>query len=305
MTLCNKCSATQPFSCLEILSKVKNMLPANVVKATLLGFPWEVVSSNPSQIGGHFEIARQGGRIEGEVDERAVIYNARAVHIDQDARIDAGVVIDARGGPVNIGTGARVHAFSRIDGPCSIGETSTIVGGRLTGGCSIGPCCRLGGEVEQTIFQGYSNKYHEGFIGHSYIGEWVNLGALTTNSDLRNTYTNVRVTLEGSPVETNMLKVGTFVGDFTRTGIGTFLDTGSTVGFSSNIFGGKGVTPRTIPSFVWGDGEKFEEYVLDKAVATAKLVMERRGVVWSSNLEGLMSQIFDLTKEERHKLLTR
>jgi len=248
-------------------------------------------------------MARQGGRIEGDVDERAAIYNARAVHISQGARIDAGVVIDARGGPVYVGTGARVHAFSRIEGPCSIGENCVLVGGKMTGGCSFGPCCRVGGDVEQTIFQGHSNKYHEGFIGHSYLGEWVNLGALTTNSDLRNTYTNVSVIVEGRPVPTNMLKVGTFIGDFARTGIGTLLDTGSTVGFSTNVFGGRRVLPKFVPSFVWGDGEGFTEYVLEKAVATARHIMDRRGVAWSPGFEGLMRNIFELTKRERQELL--
>jgi hypothetical protein len=156
--------------------------------------------------------------------------------------------------------------------------------------------------VEQTIFQGYTNKYHEGFIGHSYLGEWVNLGALTTNSDLRNTYTKVSVAIEGHPVQTNMLKVGTFVGDFTRTGIGTLLDTGSILGFSTNVFGGRKVLPKYIPSFVWGDGDSFAEYTLVKAVATAKHMTDRRSVAWSSGSEELMHKVFELTKEERRKL---
>jgi len=287
----------------DFSSKVAAELPVSVVKTTLLKYPWEVVSNNPGQIGADFDMSRQGGRIEGEVDERAVIYNARAVHISRGARIDAGVVIDARGGPVFVGADAKVSAFTRIEGPCSIGENCIIVGGRITGGCSLGPCCRVGGEVEQTIFQGYSNKYHEGFIGHSYVGEWVNLGALTTNSDLRNTYANVSVVVEGHPVQTNMLKVGTFVGDFTRTGIGTLLDTGSTLGFSTNVFGGRRVLPKYVPSFVWGDGDSFAEYTLGKAVATAQNVTDRRGVAWSSNSEELMHKVFELTKVERHKLL--
>lgn len=302
-TLRDKFARPEAFLSPEFSDNVAEQLPGNVVKTTLLRFPWEIVSNNPGQIGADFDVARQGGRIEGDVDERAVIYNARAVHVGQGARIDAGVVIDARGGPVYVGTGSRVHSFSRIEGPCSIGENCVVVGGRMVGGCSFGPCCRVGGEVEQTVFQGYSNKYHEGFIGRSYLGEWVNLGALTTNSDLRNTYTNVNVIVGGRPVQTGMLKVGTFIGDFTRTGIGTLLDTGSTVGFSTNVFGGKGVLPKSIPSFVWGDGERFTEYVLEKATATARLVLERRGVAWSSGFEGLMREVFELTKEERQGLL--
>ena len=302
-TLHDEFSNPEGFLSPEFAGRVAERMPVNVVKTTLLRFPWEIVSDNPRQIGEDFDLARQGGRIEGDVDERVVIYNARAVHISQGARIDAGVVIDARRGPVYDGTGAAVRAFSRIEGPCSIGENCIIVGGRITGGCSFGPCCRVGGEVEQTIFQGYCNKYHEGFIGHSYLGEWVNLGALTTNSDLRNTYTNVSVIVESRTVQTNMLKVGTFIGDFTRTGIGTLLDTGSTIGFSTNVFGGRGVLPKSIPSFVWGNGESFTEYIVDKATATARLIMERRGVAWNSDHERLIHEVFELTKEERKKLL--
>jgi UDP-N-acetylglucosamine diphosphorylase/glucosamine-1-phosphate N-acetyltransferase len=304
-TLRERFADPEAFLASDFSQKIVEELPANVVKTTLLRFPWEIVSNNPGQIGVDFDMSRQGGRIEGELDERAVIYNARAVHISPGARIDAGVVIDARGGPVFVGTDARVSAFSRIEGPCSIGENCILVGGKITGGCSFGPCCRVGGEVEQTIFQGYSNKYHEGFIGHSYLGEWVNLGALTTNSNLRNTYTNVTVVVEGRPVQANTLKVGTFVGDFTRTGIGTLLDTGSSLGFSTNVFGGKGVLPKYIPSFVWGDGESFAEYILEKAMATAQRMMDRRGVAWTSSSAELMNRVFELTKEERHKLVAK
>ncbi|UCF79366.1 MAG: hypothetical protein JSW03_03710 [Candidatus Eiseniibacteriota bacterium] len=279
-------------------------LPATEVKATLVEFTWELVFNNPGQIGVDFDDSRQGGKIEGEVDERTVVYNSGAVHVSPGARVDAGVVIDARGGPVFIGTDARVSSFTRIEGPCSIGDGTFLVGGRITGGCSFGPCCRIGGEVEQSIIQGYSNKYHEGFVGHSYIGEWVNLGALTTNSDLKNTYRNVSVPVDGRPVDTKMLKVGSFIGDFTKTGIGTLLDTGSVVGFSTNIFGGKGVFPKYLPSFMWGDGEDFKVYILEQAVSAARLAMERRDVATSPELEELFRKTFELTEKDRRKLLS-
>jgi hypothetical protein len=159
--------------------------------------------------------------------------------------------------------------------------------------------------VEQSVFQGWSNKYHEGFIGHSYLGEWVNLGALTTNSDLKNTYRNVSVPIRGRSVETGMLKVGSFIGDYTKTGIGTLLDTGSVVGFSSNVFGGRKVFPRYVPSFMWGDGETFKTYILEQAVAAARLAMERRNVTMNPGLEELFRFVFELTEEERRKALKK
>ncbi|MFH0779022.1 MAG: putative sugar nucleotidyl transferase [Candidatus Eisenbacteria bacterium] len=282
---------------------VAGELPATEVKAILLKYPWDLVSNNPAQIGVDFENLRHGGKIEGEVDERAVICNARAVTVSPGARVEAGVVIDARGGPVFVGTGARILSPSRIEGPCAVGENTVMVGGRVTEGSSFGPWCRIGGEVEQSIFHGYTNKYHEGFIGHSYVGEWVNLGALTTNSDLKNTYGQVTAIVDGKRVETGALKVGTCVGDLTRTGIGTLLDTGSAFGFSVNVFGGKGILPKYVPSYLWGDGESFSEYVLERAVETARVVMERRGVQMSPVFERMMREIFEMTAEERRHFL--
>ena len=278
-------------------------LPSTDVTATLLEYTWELVNNNPGQIGTDFERSKQGGKIEGDVDERAVIYNARAVHVSQGARIDAGVVLDARGGPIFVGAGARISSPSRVEGPCAVAEDTFLVGGRYTGGCTFGPCCRIGGEVEQSIFQGHSNKYHEGFVGHSYVGEWVNLGALTTTSDLKNTYGCVSVIVDGRAVETNLMKVGSLVGDFTKTGIGTLLDTGAVLGFSANVFGGRGVLPKDVPCFVWGDGENFETYIPQRAIATARVVMERRGAAMSPALERLMMHVFEATEEDRRRVL--
>jgi len=288
--------------------KVESSVPdltANEIKATLVDFAWELISNNPGQISVDFDNLRQGGKIEGEVDERAVIYNMGAVHVSSGARVDAGVVIDARGGPVFVGTNARISSMTRIEGPCSIGDGTFLVGGRVTGGCSFGPCCRIGGEVEQSLFQGYSNKYHEGFIGHSYVGEWVNLGALTTNSDLKNTYRSVSVPIAGKSVQTGILKVGSFIGDYAKTGVGTLLDTGSIVGFSTNVFGGRKVLPRYLPSFLWGDGEDFKTYIVQQAIAAARLAMERRDVTMSSSVEELLRTVFQLTEEDRRKVLNR
>jgi len=278
-------------------------LPRTDVTATLLKYTWELVNNNPAQIGTDFELSKQGGKIEGDVDERAVVYNSRAVHVSQGGRIDAGVVLDARGGPVFVGTGARISSHSKVEGPCVVLDDTYLVGGRYTGGCTFGPCCRIGGEVEQSIFQGRSNKYHEGFVGHSYVGEWVNLGALTTTSDLKNTYGCVSVIVDGRAVETGLMKVGSLVGDFTKTGIGTLLDTGAVLGFSANVFGGSGVLPKDVPCFVWGGGEDFETYIPQRAVATARVVMERRGVEMSPALERLMMHIFEATEEDRKRVM--
>jgi UDP-N-acetylglucosamine diphosphorylase/glucosamine-1-phosphate N-acetyltransferase len=175
------------------------------------------------------------------------------------------------------------------------------VGGKIEGGTSIGPVCRIGGEVEGSIFLGYSNKYHQGFLGHSYVGEWVNLGALTTNSDLKNNYSSVKVVLDGSPIDSGLTKVGAFIGDHVKTGIGTLLNTGVSIGFASNLFGGGMVKQKYIPAFIWGSAEKQEEYQLEKATQTARMVMKRRDKELVKQENVLFKKIFQLTEKERRK----
>ena len=155
--------------------------------------------------------------------------------------------------------------------------------------------------MEQSVFLGYSNKYHEGFLGHSYLGEWGNLGALTTNSDLKNNYGPVKVLVDGSLVDSGLAKVGAFLGDHVKTGIGTLLNTGMTVGFASNLFGGGMIEERSIPPFSWVGPGKCEEYRLDEAIETARAVMKRRNVELGSGEVDIFKEIFKLTEKERRK----
>ena len=148
--------------------------------------------------------------------------------IHETARIDPYTVFDTTNGPITDRPPASsVQPFTRIEGPCFIGRDTQLFRANLRGGVTIGPNCRIGGEVEASIVHGHSNKYHEGFLGHAYVGEWVNLGAITSNSDLRNDYGEVFVPLGGDPVATGQAKVGCFIGDHTRTGLGSMLNTGT------------------------------------------------------------------------------
>ena len=131
--------------------------------------------------------------------------------------------IDARQGPVLIDRGAVIHSFSRIEGPCYIGPQTWIMGAKIRAGTTLGPQCRIGGEVECAIVQGHAKKYHDGFLGHSYIGEWVNLAAATQSSDLRNDYGTIKVTVNGQRMSTGRTKVGSFIGDHTKSGLGVLL----------------------------------------------------------------------------------
>lgn len=150
-----------------------------------------------------------------------------------------------------------------------------------------------------SIFLGYSNKYHEGFLGHSYAGEWVNLGALTTNSDLKNNYGNIKVFLNGKNIDTGLVKVGSMIGDHVKTGIGTLLNTGINIGFGSNLFGGGMIKEKFIPSFYWGGVQGFSEYEFGKMIDTAEKVIKRRNKKLTSKEKRLFSILFELTKEER------
>ena len=274
------------------------------VKLKLVNYLWDLVEANANEIKKDFKRFKPGLAFEdmfkeSQIDPQTVIYDPEKVFIGKDCSIDAQVVLDARGGPIYIGEGTIIQAQTRIEGPVFVGNNCILVGGKIFGGCSVGNVCRAGGEVEESIFLGYSNKYHQGFLGHSYIGEWVNLGAMTTNSDLKNNYKPVKVTLAGKDVDTKMLKVGSFIGDHVKTGIGTLLNTGINVGLGCNIFGGGMVEEKSVPSFSWGKSKEFCEYELDKFLVTASVVMQRRKIELTEESKKLFKKIFDLTEPER------
>lgn len=159
---------------------------------------WDLMLASPHEIISDFKASGRGG-IEGEVHESAVIYGPHdQLYVGRGATVQPMVCIDTRNGPVTLEAGVDVHPFTRIEGPCYVGAKSILLGAKIREGCSIGPMCRIGGEVEESIIHGYSNKYHDGFLGHAYVGEWVNLGALTTNSDLKNDYSSVSVIWPGN-----------------------------------------------------------------------------------------------------------
>ena len=276
------------------------------IEVNLVGYLWDLVNLNKSEIENDFKRLKPSLDFKNifkrnEIDDQTLIYDIEKVYLGKGCQIDGQVVLDARGGPIFVGDNVTIQPQTRVEGPCFLGEGSILVGGKIREGTSIGPGCRIGGEVEQSVFLGYSNKYHEGFLGHSYVGEWVNLGALTTNSDLKNNYSPVKVIVGGELVESGLIKVGSFLGDYVKTGIGTLLGTGMVVGFATNIFGGGMIREKSIPSFCWGDTDHLEEYELDKAIKTAQIVMERRNIKFSQEEKDLFKKIFAMTKEERKR----
>ncbi len=290
------------------LNKAISGLPEKKSSDMLANFLWDLVLHNRKAIGEDFESLTKGKNDkkmfkEVEVDNQAVIKNLESVHLSPGCRLDAFTVLDASGGPIWLDKNVSVQAFSRIEGPACLGEENQLVRANLRAGCSLGPGCRIGGELESSIVQGWTNKYHSGFMGHAYLGEWINLGALTTNSDLKNDYGPVKVIRDGKEFSTGQMKVGSFIGDHTKTGIGTLLNTGIQIGFSANLYGGTLFEQKFIPSFAWGKPERMVPYRVDKAIEVAKAVKSRRGRKLSSAEEKLFRQIYEKTEKQRQAFL--
>ena len=193
-----------------------------------------------------------------------------------DVIIEPGVVFDTSAGPVWLDDGVQVRAFTRLAGPAYVGPRSIILGGSLES-FSTGEVCRLRGEFASSVCLGYVNKAHDGHIGHAYLGAWVNLGAETTNSDLKNNYGTVKLWTPEGAMDTGEMKIGSFLGDHVKTGIGLLLNTGTVIGAGSNLYGAA-MPPTYVQPFSWGTGEALSAYRLDRFLTTAERAMSRRSV---------------------------
>ena len=210
----------------------------------------------------------------GQIHQSVILENSDSIFIGDDTVVSPGVVLDASMGPIIIENNVKIDIGALIQGPVFIGENSTVnPGAKLRGNISIGPVCKIGGEVEDVILQSYSNKQHDGFLGHSYIGEWVNLGANTNNSDLKNNYSQIRVNLDRD-LEINTMQqfMGVMIGDYSKSGISTMFNSGTVVGLGANIFG-SGFQPKYIESFSWGNNEMTD---FDKFIKTCSRMKSRR-----------------------------
>lgn len=259
---------------LNLQKLIKSPEKIEVKNDCLIDYPWELIYKNFSQIEIDFKMCKKNFK-----KIRANVYCGKNVKIEQ------GVYFNTEKGPIIIDDEAIIMANSVIVGPVYIGKKSIIKAlSKIYSGTSIGPMCKIGGEVEETIFQGFSNKQHEGFLGHSFVGEWVNVGAGTNNSDLKNNYKTVKMRIKNKTFETNRLFLGAIIGDHTKIGINTMLNTGTFIGISCNIFGA-GYMPKYIAPFSWGGPDRFEKYDLGKALETAKISMNRRNVLMDKEYE--------------------
>jgi UDP-N-acetylglucosamine diphosphorylase / glucose-1-phosphate thymidylyltransferase / UDP-N-acetylgalactosamine diphosphorylase / glucosamine-1-phosphate N-acetyltransferase / galactosamine-1-phosphate N-acetyltransferase len=279
------------------LAKHRSIIEA---RGGLVEYPWHLIEENPDRLSTDFRMRKHGASKANLSSQVSVIGRDEDVYIDPGAQIDPFVVIDARTGPVWIDAGVVLQPFTRLEGPCFVGRDSQLFRANIRGGTSIGAVCRVGGEIEASIIHGYANKYHDGFLGHSYVCPWVNLGALSTNSDLKNDYSAVRVPLWGEALETGSTKVGCFIADHAKAALCSLFNTGTSVGVMGMILPAGELLPKHLPSFTrYWHGQVEEITELDSFLETARVAMSRRKCTLTPAMERLVRFVFEQTAEER------
>jgi len=277
----------------EIKERLKKIREKKIVRAVDFNYPWELICRNGEIITRDFHkpIIPKGLKKKVEI-------LGKHLAIRSGVKFDPNVLLDVRDGPVIIDKNVEIRAGSVVEGPAYIGPDTVIDGARIRPGTSVGRDCRISGEVEASIILHYSNKHHEGFLGHSYLGSWVNLGALTTNSDLKNNYHNVKVRYKDVQFDTGVLKFGCLIGDHVKTGIGILIPTGGVIGPFTSVFGG-GMIENFVPSFMWGSPGDYQDYEINEAIETAKIVMSRRGIRLTKGYENVIRAVLPLERQEK------
>lgn len=278
------------------------------VEARVLQNVWDLVSENPAQItrdheaGTYVPRGVAGTSVAGNSPEEdgyalpegcdAIGYAEGMLRLGADVTIEPNVVLDFSHGPIHLDDGVTVRAFTRLAGPAYVGRGSTLLGGPYEA-VSIGPVCRVHGEIEESVVLGYANKAHDGFLGHAYLGRWVNLGALTTNSDLKNNYGTIRMWTPEGERDTGLIKLGCLLGDHVKTGIGALINTGTVIGAGSNLYGTE-MPPKYVPPFSWGSGADLSEYDVEKFLAVTDRVMGRRKLSLSDAMRDVLARAWEL-----------
>lgn len=264
---------------------------------------WDIYNYNAKAIDYDFDLITQG-RESAKASNTNVIIGEENLFIEEGAIIECSS-INASKGKIYIGKNTEIMENSSVRGPFALCDNATLkMGTKIYGATTIGPHCKIGGEVTNSVFLGFSNKAHDGFIGNSVIGEWCNLGADTNNSNLKNTYDNVKLWnyTENDYVDTGLQFCGLFMGDHSKCAINTMFNTGTIVGVNSNIFGA-GFQPRFVPSFTWLGSVEKEDFKIDKAIKVAKNICSRRETIFNDVDENILIQIFENTIKERELFL--
>jgi len=247
---------------------------------------WDVIAFHADELLRDAETLELG-RIEGEVHPSVAIVNRSNIYVGPGAVIRAGAVLDAEDGFVSVGSGAIVEPQAVLMQNVFLAPWSRVkIGSKVFSNVAIGMASKVGGEVEDSLIEPFANKQHDGFLGHSYISSWCNLGAGTNTSDLKNNYSQIKLSINGQVYKTGLQFLGLLMGDHSKSSINSMFNTGTVVGTGANIFGG-GFPPKEVPSFSWGGSGGFESYDVEKAVETAMKVMARRKVTMSSAYESM------------------
>tara|TARA_A100001015_G_scaffold313493_1_gene420843 strand:- start:5660 stop:6922 length:1263 start_codon:yes stop_codon:yes gene_type:complete len=284
-----------PYEIIEILRK--KCICKEIDSANLLTNIWDIINLNPSVIENDFKNENQFGIIKGNIKPFTIIYNENNVYINANSTIEDFVLINAEKGPVFIDNDVYIESNTRIEGPVYIGSHTKILGGRISNS-SIGKHCKIGGEVNNCVFQGYSNKAHDGFLGHSHVGKWVNLGANTTTSNLKNNYSKIKILSNNQTFKTPQQFLGSFIGDHVKTSINTSINTGTIIHMGSTLTK-KDITTKEIPAFTWGNPEDKEKQDIEKFIKTTKTIMKRRNIDLTQNEIDLYKYLFELYSHEK------
>lgn len=255
--------------------------------------PWNLLSNIPYQISEDLELFKKNKKwsikIKVKPDSYKVVGKSKHLYIHPSVVIYPDVVFDVTTGPIIIDKDTRITSFSFLQGPLYVGQGTHIDNARITGGTIIGHVCRIGGEIENSIIGDFTNKHHEGFLGHSLVGRWVNLGALSTTSDLKNNYGVVRIQVGSNSIQTGTIKFGSIIGDFSKIGIGAMLNTGTVIDSACNLVSKS--LRGYYPPFTWLDSA--QRYKLDRFIEDTKKIMARRNQTMNPNLEELIKSLYE------------
>ncbi|MCU0429390.1 MAG: GlmU family protein [Cytophagaceae bacterium] len=256
---------------------------------------WDLFRNNGAEIRNDFNLLTQGRKSAGIQDVHTRTYAEHQIFVEPGVKIRA-AILNAEDGPIYLGANSEVQEGAIIKGPFALGEHAVVnMGGKMRGDNTIGPYCKVGGEVSNSILFGYSNKAHEGFMGNSVIGEWCNLGADSNTSNLKNNYSNIKVYSypDHQLIDSGLQFCGLVMGDHSKCGINIMFDSGTVVGVNANVFGVK-YSPKFIPSFSWGDIENLTTFQLDKAYEIAGRMMARRNLELTEIEKRILWQVYQL-----------
>ena len=287
----------------EYITKARSLgLQDKQIENRLYRYPWDMIQNNGKEIEEDL-ILLKNVKNEGKISNKAQIIGSGTFIAAEGSEVYPGVYIDTSQGSVFIDRGARIMPMSFIQGPAYIGADTVIDSAKIRPDTSIGNTCKISGEIESSIIMDFTNKHHDGFLGHAYLGSWVNIGAMAANSDLKNNYNGISVFQEGRKINTGCRKMGCLIGDHSKIGIGVMINTGCVIGSGSNIYNQGLLITGEVPPFAWGGKKPFSEYSMNKFLDMVIHVMERRKQKLSESMRKRLMMLFAETREFREKFI--